>query len=52
MTHSSGRSPIKITHYLSGIDFPANKQDLIDHARTNRADEQALGILNRMPDKE
>ncbi len=52
MAHTGGHSPIKITCYLGGIDFPANKQNLIDHARANKADEQVLDILNRMPDKE
>lgn len=52
MAHSGKRSPIKIARYLGGIDFPANRQNLVDHARANKADEQVLDILKRMPDKE
>lgn len=52
MAQSEKRSPIKIAHYLGGIDFPVNRQNLIDHARSNKADERVLDVLNRMPDKE
>ncbi len=47
-----GQSPSTIAHYLKGIDFPAGKEDLIRHARGQEADEEVVGVLDRMPDQE
>ena len=44
-------SPISIAKYLSGIDFPAGKQDLVEHAKSNHADKEVLEVLKRMPDQ-
>lgn len=47
-----GTSPVNIAHYLSGIDFPCQKADLMAHAEHNGAAEDALDMLQNMPDDE
>jgi Protein of unknown function (DUF2795) len=47
-----GQSPVNIAHHLSGIEFPVSKKDLIDHANGNKADQEVVDILQRMPDRE
>lgn len=47
-----GQSPANVAHYLKGIDFPANKQDLVKHAQSHKADEEVLDALKKMPDQE
>ena len=37
---------------LRGIRYPATKQQLVDQARSNRADEEALDSLRCMPERE
>lgn len=43
---------IKVQKYLSGVDYPATKDQLIEHAQSKGADEQALQALRDMPDGE
>ena len=45
-------NPIQLQKHLSGVDYPAGKQDLIDTAREQGADEEALSTLERLPDRE
>ena len=47
-----GQSPINVSRHLKGIDFPANKKDLIDHVSGNKADKDVMDILQQMPDRE
>lgn len=47
-----GQSPSNISHYLKGIDFPANKQDLIDHAEDNNAPDEVIQALQKLPEGE
>jgi hypothetical protein len=42
--------PIEVQKYLSGIDYPCEKQDLIDAARNNGADENVISELEGLPD--
>lgn len=37
---------------LEGIDFPANKQKLVEWARSHGANEDTIKQLNGMPDEE
>ncbi|WP_349616339.1 DUF2795 domain-containing protein [Azotobacter salinestris] len=46
-----GHSPSNISHHLKGIDFPAQKNDLLKQAEQNGADEEVLDTLKRMPDE-
>ncbi|MEU9884469.1 DUF2795 domain-containing protein [Sphaerisporangium sp. NPDC051011] len=43
---------IHVQKYLSGVDYPASKQQLVDHAKKKGADEQAMKALGRLPDRE
>ena len=45
-------SPIELARQLKGIDFPVNKDDLIQFARDNNADETVLREMEAMPDQE
>jgi hypothetical protein len=37
---------------IKGIRFPAQKQDLIQQARSNKADEQVIQEIENLPDME
>ncbi|MBE9197765.1 MULTISPECIES: DUF2795 domain-containing protein [unclassified Nodularia (in: cyanobacteria)] len=45
-------SAVDISRSLSGIDFPANKEDLVNHAREKKANKEIIDILQQMPDQE
>ncbi|MGQ9368390.1 DUF2795 domain-containing protein [Azospirillum sp. ST 5-10] len=45
-----GHSPANLTHHLKGIDFPAEKPDLVRHARAQGADDEVIGAIEAMPD--
>jgi hypothetical protein len=45
-------SPIDIQKALSGVDYPASKQDLVAHAEQNGGDEQVLEALKKIEDRE
>ena len=40
-----------VERYLKGIHFPAEKEDLIQHAKGNKAPDDVLRVLNRFEDK-
>jgi hypothetical protein len=41
-------NPVQLQKHLKGMDYPASKQDLIDHAKKNGADENALSVLEKI----
>lgn len=41
-------SPIEIQNFLKGMDYPASKEDLINHARSSRASEEIISMLEGM----
>jgi hypothetical protein len=43
---------IKVQKFLGGISYPATKQQLVEHARGNHADEEALRALQGLPERE
>ena len=43
---------IKVHKFLGGISYPATRQQLIEHARGNQADDEVLRTLRAMPDRE
>jgi hypothetical protein len=47
-----GKSPSNVARYLSGIDFPARKADLINHAKRNGAEDEVLQTLEELPEGE
>lgn len=50
--HAARPSPIEVERFLKGIDFPASKDDLIEHAQDNRAPGDVLKMLDMLDDKE
>jgi hypothetical protein len=48
-----GRQPqfIKVQKSLSGINYPADKKQLVEHARGNGADKATLSALEGIPDR-
>lgn len=49
---TGGQSPANITHYLKGIDFPCNRNDLIKHAKQNGAEQPVISLLQNMPERQ
>jgi hypothetical protein len=43
---------IKVQKFLSGVHYPATKQQLMDHAREKKADKDALDALQQIPDQQ
>ncbi len=39
-----------VAQALRGIDFPCDRDQLVRHARGNRAEEDVIDLLGRMPD--
>jgi hypothetical protein len=44
-------SPIDLQSYLKGVDYPAERRDLIDHARKNNAPENVIAALEQFSDR-
>lgn len=45
-------NPIDVQKALSGATYPSSKQDLIDHAKNNGADDDIVSSLQKLPDGE
>ncbi|WP_394252306.1 DUF2795 domain-containing protein [Arthrobacter pityocampae] len=45
-------SPIDLQKALGGVDYPASKQDLVQHAKDKGADTTVLEALENLPDRE
>lgn len=45
-------NPIQIQKYLKGVDYPANKRQLIENARKLGADENVCASLEQLSDEE
>lgn len=45
-------NPIQIQKFLSGLDYPASKDDVVSTAEGNGADGDVLDALRGLPDKE
>lgn len=44
-------NPIQVQEYLSGMDYPADKNEIITHARGQGADEDVMEILEQLPEQ-
>lgn len=51
-TRGTGHSPANVTKNLKGMDFPAEKQDLLKHAQHMKADKVVLDEIQKMEDRE
>ena len=45
-------NPIQVQKFLSGIDYPTNKGALVEHAKSNGADEDVRQTLENLPMEE
>lgn len=45
-------TPIDIQKHLKGMDYPANKQGIIDHAKEQGAGKEIASLLEQIPDEE
>ncbi len=45
-------SAFAVQRFLGGIDYPADKQQLLEKARQQGADEEIVKILERLPDQQ
>lgn len=45
-------NPIQLQKYLKGVDYPASKQDLVNHAKQQGADADALSALEQLADEQ
>jgi hypothetical protein len=44
-------NPIQLQKYLKGLDYPVTRQQLIEAARKNGADENVISTLQQLSDK-
>lgn len=42
-------NPSQIVKFVKGRDFPASKQEVIDQAKQNGADDNVIGTLQNLP---
>ena len=45
-------NPIQIQKDLKGVDYPVSKQDLIQHAQQQGADENVRSMLEQIPERQ
>ncbi|MGG6238380.1 DUF2795 domain-containing protein [Nodosilinea sp. AN01ver1] len=45
-------NPIQVQKFLKGMEYPASKQDVIEHAKQQGADENVCSTLEQMPEDE
>ena len=44
-------NPIQVQKFLSGMDYPATKEEIVDHAKSRGADENIMRTLEQLPDE-
>ncbi len=44
-------SAAQLQLYLKGINYPANKQKIVQTAKSNNAPDNVMSFLNRLPDR-
>lgn len=45
-------SPIEVQKYLHGLEYPAQRQEIIDKAEEEGADRDIIELLQRLPDRD
>jgi len=43
--------PVRIQEYLSGVEYPATKDQLISHAREHEAPDDVIEFMKRLPNR-
>lgn len=42
-------NPARVQQFLEGVDYPASKEELIEHARGRGADADVIDMLQQLP---
>ena len=50
--HSEKVSAAQIQTYLKGIDYPVDKQHLVDYAKSHGATENVVSTLSKLPERQ
>ena len=45
-------NPIQAQKFLSGMNYPASKDEIVQHAEGQGADENTLSVLRQIPDRQ
>jgi Protein of unknown function (DUF2795) len=45
-------NPIQMQKFLGGVEYPASRDQLVEHARSQGADQAVLDGLKSIPDRE
>ena len=45
-------SPVQAQKFLSGLDYPVDKQTLVDKAREEGADQEVVAALEKLPERQ
>jgi hypothetical protein len=45
-------NPIQMQKHLKGVDYPASKEELVEHAKQQGADDNAIAVLEQLPDED
>ncbi|HEV7931751.1 MAG TPA: DUF2795 domain-containing protein [Actinomadura sp.] len=45
-------TPPEVQRYLDGVDFPANRDQLMEHAQRQGAPQEVIEALKRIPNRE
>lgn len=49
--HSESVSAAQLAQYLKGIDFPADREDIINTAKSNDAPANVMSYMKRLPER-
>jgi hypothetical protein len=45
-------SPIELQKHLGGMDYPAGKDEIVEHAKSSGASKEVIETLQKIPDRE
>ena len=45
-------NPIQVQKFLSGMDYPASKDEIVNHAKSKGADDNIMQTFQQLPDDE
>jgi hypothetical protein len=43
-------NPIQVQKFLGGMDYPATKDEIVNHAKSKGADENIMDTLEQLPE--
>ena len=47
-----GQTSINVSRFLSGIEFPVQKQQLLQKAQQNKADQEVITMIQKLDDRQ